>query len=126
MEIEPNRQTQKYIAANIYYIIEDYPRAIAMLDEMIAYNLRFKEAYDLKARIFLVMGDYDMAEDTYERMMDLDILNQTGFDNLIRLYMRNGLTEKSAQNKMFRRLSDTYRKLGDRGKAKLYEGYITQ
>lgn len=126
MEMEPNRQTQKYIAANVYDIIGERARALAMVDEMIAYNPRFKEAYDLKARIYLLMGDFDMAEKTYERMMDLDILNQTGFDNLIRLYMRNGLTERSAQNKMFRRLSDTYRKLGDRKKAKLYEGYITR
>lgn len=126
MEIEPNRQTQKYIAANIYYITGDRSRAIDLLDEMIAYNPRFKEAYDLKARIYLVMEDFDMAERIYERMMDLDILNQTGFDNLIRLYMRNGLTERSARDKMFRRLSDTYRKLGDRKKAKLYEGYITR
>ena len=121
LDIDPNRESEKNLLAYVYYYKSDFDKVLAICNELSAYNPKFGNAYNLAAEIYLRKNDIYSAEKEYIKLMDVGQFDQNAFNQLMRIYMSQGLNERVSQKKIMKRMAEGFRKSGNKEAAKMYE-----
>ncbi|MDR1878404.1 MAG: tetratricopeptide repeat protein, partial [Bacteroidales bacterium] len=112
LSIDPNRESEKYLQAYIYSFMSDFDKALGLCKQMTDYNKKFSNAYQLAAEIYLRKNDMYSAEKEYLKLIDIGMLDQNGFNQLINIYKQQGMIERMAYKKIFTLLSESFSRLG--------------
>ncbi|MGR3319143.1 MAG: tetratricopeptide repeat protein [Candidatus Anammoxibacter sp.] len=94
VEIKPESNVARNIQAKIYIMDDDIPAAINLLESLLRDNPKFADAYTLGI-LYIDIGEYDKAIETYKQGMDNFPQNTSMLSNLAVAYLMKQEYEKA-------------------------------
>jgi tetratricopeptide (TPR) repeat protein len=104
-----------------YYIAINQPdKALNVLKAIRERNVKFKAAYNLAFQIYAQQNDLKNAEKMMLSLMAINQLDEQGFNQLIAVYKAQGLDERGAYKKAYKKYIEAFEKLGKKEEAQIY------
>jgi len=124
LEYVPKYEPANYMLANYYYYSHDTEKAQKVLKTIREQNIKFKVAYNLAFQIYVQQNDLKNAEMMMLNLLSTDQLDEQSFKQLISIYKAQGLDERGAYKKAYRKCVDAYQKLGKKEEMKTYQNAL--
>ena len=121
LEYVPKYEPANYMLANYYYYTHDTENAQKVLKTIRKQNIKFKAAYNLAFQIYAQENDLKNAEKMMLALIEIDQLDEQGFNQLVALYKAQGLDERTAYKKIYKKYIELYEKSGKKKEAKMYK-----
>ena len=121
LEYVPKYETANYMLAYYYNIINDPDNALKTLKMIREQNPKFKSAYHFAYQIYMQQNDLKNAEKMILLLMETDQMDDQSFNQIISIYKAQGLDERSAYKKAYKKYIKALEKLGKKEKAKIYQ-----
>jgi tetratricopeptide (TPR) repeat protein len=121
LAFEPNNENANYMSALVNFHKKDYNQALAFCNAVNRNNSKSSNGHSLAANIYLQMNDIYSAEKELLKLMEVGAFDQNAANQLLSIYKAQGLNERVAQQKMFKHLAESFRKLGNVELAEQYE-----
>jgi hypothetical protein len=116
----PRHETSNYFLAHYYLVKKEYDQVIQTCNQLIEDNFKFRSAYHLACNACLQKNDIKGAEKMLIRMIDADLLDDQGVQQLVQIYKSEGQNESMAYKKLYRVISKSLEKRGKKKEAKEY------
>jgi tetratricopeptide (TPR) repeat protein len=121
LEFVPKYETANYMLA-YYYNFKQQPDSVLKTLKMIReHNPKFKAAYHFAYQIYMQQKDVKNAEKMMLLLMETDQMDDQSFNQIISIYKAQGLDERGAYKKAYRKYIKALEKLGRKEKAKTYQ-----
>jgi tetratricopeptide (TPR) repeat protein len=120
LEYVPKYEPANYMLANYYYYTGDSDKALKILKTIREHNNKFKAAYHFAFQIYTQQNDLKNAEKMMLGLMDAEQLDEQGFNQLLAIYKSQGLDDRGAYKKIYKKYIDVYEKKGKKKEAKMY------
>jgi tetratricopeptide (TPR) repeat protein len=121
LEFVPKFETANYMLAYYYNFKQELDSALKTLKMVREYNPRFKAAYHFAYQIYMQQKDLKNAEKTMLLLMEADQIEDKDFEQIISLYKAQGIDERSAYKKAYKKYIKALEKLGKKEKAEIYK-----
>ena len=120
LEYVPKYEPANYMLAYYYYNTQKPDTALKVLKTIRDTNVKFTDAYHFAFQIYAQQNDIKNAEKMMLGLMEIDQLNEQGFNQLIAVYKAQGLDERGAYKKIYKKYAEFYEKSGKKEEAKMY------
>jgi len=120
LEFVPKYEPANYMLAHYYQYTRESDKALKILKTIRENNVKFKAAYHFAFQIYAQQNDLKNAEKMMLNLMAIDQLDEQGFKQLISIYKAQGLDERGAYKKVYKKYIDIYEKLGKKKEAQMY------
>lgn len=116
----PKYETGNYFLAHYYMTKGDMDNAIKTCKYIIDCNFKFSGAYHLMCNIYLRQNDVANAEKTLLKLIDVDQLDDAGVQQLIQIYKAEGLDDRGAYRKLYKKMATSLDKRDKKKEAQTY------
>jgi len=116
----PKYEPANYILAHYYSYKGQRDKALKVLKTIIEHNVQFKAAYHLAFQLYVQQNDFKNAEKLMVALMSINQIDEKGFEQLISVYKAQGLDERGAYKKAYRKYAEALEKSGKKDDAKRY------
>jgi tetratricopeptide (TPR) repeat protein len=120
LQYVPKNEVANYFLAHYYNFTDEPKSALKILKTTRENNKNFKAAYHFAFQIYAKQNDLKSAEKMMLELLAIDQLDEQGFKQLISVYKAQGLDERGAYKKIYKKHIDAYEKLGKKKEAQLY------
>ena len=122
----PKYETANYFLAHYYMTKGEMDKAIETCKYIIDCNFKFTSAYHLMCNIYLRQNDVKNAEKALLQLIDHDQLDNTGVQQLIQIYKAEGLDDRGAYRKLYKKMYTSLEKRGKKEEAQIYKDLYKQ
>ena len=116
----PKYETANYFLAHYYMTKGEMDKAIETCKFIIDCNFKFTSAYHLMCNIYLRQNDIKNAEKALLQLIDHDQLDNAGVQQLIQIYKAEGLDDRGAYRKLYKKIATSLDKRGKKKDAQVY------
>lgn len=116
----PKYETGNYFLAHYYMNKGDMDNAIKTCKYLIECNYKFTSAYHLMCNIYLRQNDVVNAEKALLKLIDVDQLDNAGVQQLVQIYKAEGLDDRGAYRKLYKKMATSLDKRDKKEEAKTY------
>jgi len=116
----PKYETANYFLAHYYMTKGEMDKAIQTCKYITECNFKFTSAYHLMCNIYLRQNDVKNAEKALLKLIDNDQLDNTGVQQLIQIYKADGLDDRGAYRKLYKKIATSLDKRGKKKDAQVY------
>ena len=116
----PKYETGNYFLAHYYMTKGEMDKAIETCKFIIDCNFKFTGAYHLMCNIYLRQNDVKNAEKALLQLIEHDQLDNTGVQQLIQIYKADGLDDRAAYRKLYKKIATSLDKRGKKEEAQIY------
>lgn len=116
----PKYETANYFLAHYYMTKGEMDKAIEACKHIIDCNFKFTSAYHLMCNIYLRQNDVKNAEKTLNQLIDHDQLDNAGVQQLINIYKADGLDDRGAYRKLYKKIAKSLDNRGKKEEAQTY------
>jgi len=116
----PKYETGNYFLAHYYMTKGEMDKAIETCKFIIDCNFKFTGAYHLMCNIYLRQNDVKNAEKALLQLIEHDQLDNTGVQQLIQIYKADGLDDRAAYRKLYKKMATSLDKRGKKEDAQIY------
>ncbi len=116
----PKYETANYFLAHYYMTKGDMDKAIEICKYIIDCNFKFTSAYHLMCNIYLRQNDVKNAEKALLQLIEHDQLDNAGVQQLIQIYKADGLDDRAAYRKLYKKIATSLDKRGKKKEAQIY------
>jgi tetratricopeptide (TPR) repeat protein len=116
----PKYEPANYLLAHYYNNTREPKKALKVLQTIRKQNVKFGDAYHLAFQIYAQQNDFKNAEKMMLELMAVDQLDEQGLKQLVEVYKAQGLDERGAYKKAYKKYAATYEKLGKKVEAQKY------
>jgi len=120
LEFVPKYEPANYMLAHYYQYTRESDKALKILKTIRENNVKFKAAYHFAFQIYAQQNDFKNAEKMMLNLMAIDQLDEQGFKQLISIYKAQGLDERGAYKKIYKKYIEAFEKLGKKKEAQMY------
>jgi tetratricopeptide (TPR) repeat protein len=120
LEYSPKYEPANYMLAHYHYYTGNPDQALKILKNVREDNVKFKAAYQLAFQIYTQQNDLKNAEKMMLELLATEQLDDQGFKQLISLYRAQGLDERGAYKKVYKKYVESFEKLGKKKEAQIY------
>jgi DNA-binding SARP family transcriptional activator len=120
LEYAPKYEPANYMLAHYLNFTGEPDKALQVLKTIRTQNVKFKAAYNFAFQIYAQQNDLKNAEKIMLDLMAINQLDEQGFNQLISVYKAQGLDERGAYKKAYKKYIDAFDKLGNKKEAQLY------
>jgi len=120
LEYVPYYESVNYMLAHYYIAINQPDKALNVLKATRERNVKFKAAYNLAFQIYAQQNDLKNAEKMMLGLMAINQLDDQSFKQLISVYKAQGLDERGAYRKAYKKYIEAFEKLGKKKEAQIY------
>jgi len=120
LEYVPHYEPLNYMLAHYYYATNLPDEALRVLKAIREQNVKFKAAYNFAFQIYVQQNDLKAAERMMLGLMAINQLDDQNFKQLISVYKAQGLDERGAYRKAYRKYIEAFEKLGKEKEAQIY------
>jgi tetratricopeptide (TPR) repeat protein len=121
LDFVPKYEPANYMLAHYYYYTSEPDKALQILKTIRENNFQFKAAYHFAFQICAQRNDLKNAEKLMLELLAIEQLDEQGFNQLISVYKAQGLDERAAYKKIYKKYADMYQKKGKKKEAKMYQ-----
>ena len=122
----PKYETANYFLAHYYMTKGEMDKAIETCKFITECNFKFTGAYHLMCNIYLRQNDVKNAEKALLQLIDHDQLDNTGVQQLIQIYKAEGLDDRGAYRKLYKKMYTSLEKRGKKKEAQMYKDMYRQ
>lgn len=116
----PKYETANYFLAHYYMTKGEMDKAIETCKYITDCNFKFTSAYHLMCNIYLRQNDVKNAEKALLKLIDHDQLDNAGVQQLIQIYKADGLDDRGAYRKLYKKIATSLDKRGKKKDAQVY------
>ena len=116
----PKYETANYFLAHYYMTKGEMDKAIETCKFIIDCNFKFTSAYHLMCNIYLRQNDIKNAEKALCQLIDHDQLDNAGVQQLINIYKADGLDDRGAYRKLYKKIAKSLESRGKKEDAQIY------
>jgi len=116
----PKYEPANYMLSHYYYYTREPDKALKILKTIRENNIQFKAAYHFAFQIYAQQNDLKNAEKMMLDLMAINQLDEQGLKQLISVYKAQGLDERGAYKKAYKKYAEAFEKLGKKEEAKIY------
>lgn len=116
----PKYETANYFLAHYYMTKGEMDKAIETCKYIIDCNFKFTGAYHLMCNIYLRQNDVKNAEKILGQLIDHDQLDNAGVQQLIQIYKADGLDDRGAYRKLYKKMAKSLESRGKKKDAQVY------
>jgi DNA-binding SARP family transcriptional activator len=116
----PKYETANYFLAHYYMTKGEMDKAIETCKFIIDCNFKFTSAYHLMCNIYLRQNDIKNAEKALSQLIDHDQLDNAGVQQLINIYKADGLDDRGAYRKLYKKMAKSLESRGKKEEAQIY------
>jgi len=116
----PKYETANYFLAHYYMTKGEMDKAIETCKYIIDCNFKFTGAYHLMCNIYLRQNDVKNAEKVLGQLIDHDQLDNAGVQQLIQIYKADGLDDRGAYRKLYKKMAKSLESRGKKKEAQIY------
>jgi len=116
----PKYETPNYFLAHYYMTKGQMDKAIETCKYIIKCNFKFTSAYHLLCNIYLRQNDLKNAEKTLLKLIDHDQLDNAGVQQLVQIFKAEGLDDRGAYRKLYKKIATSLDKRGKKKEAQTY------
>jgi tetratricopeptide (TPR) repeat protein len=116
----PKYETANYFLAHYYMTKGEMDKAIETCKYIIDCNFKFTSAYHLMCNIYLRQNDVKNAEKALLQLIEHDQLDNAGVQQLINIYKAEGLDDRGAYRKLYKKIATSLDKRGKKKEAQVY------
>ncbi|MBP5664189.1 MAG: hypothetical protein J6X16_07960 [Bacteroidales bacterium] len=116
----PKYETANYFLAHYYMTKGEMDKAIETCKFIIDCNFKFTSAYHLMCNIYLRQNDIKNAEKALSQLIDHDQLDNAGVQQLINIYKADGLDDRGAYRKLYKKIAKSLESRGKKEEAQTY------
>lgn len=116
----PKYETANYFLAHYYMTKGEMDKAIETCKFIIDCNFKFTGAYHLMCNIYLRQNDVKSAEKVLGQLIDHDQLDNAGVQQLIQIYKADGLDDRGAYRKLYKKMAKSLESRGKKKDAQVY------
>ena len=116
----PKYETANYFLAHYYMTKGEMDKAIETCKFIIDCNFKFTSAYHLMCNIYLRQNDVKNAEKALVQLIDHDQLDNAGVQQLINIYKADGLDDRGAYRKLYKKIAKSLENRGKKEEAQIY------
>jgi tetratricopeptide (TPR) repeat protein len=116
----PKYEPANYMLAHYYNVTQKPDSALRALKTIRENNAKFKAAYHFAFQIYTQQNDLKNAERMMIDLLETNQLDEQGFNQLISVYKAQGLDERAAYRKAYRKHIDVFEKSGKKKEAQVY------
>ncbi|MCL2246330.1 MAG: hypothetical protein FWC10_04365 [Lentimicrobiaceae bacterium] len=120
LEYVPKYEPANYMLAHYYNNTREPEQALKVLKTIREDNIKFKAAYHFAFQIYAQQNDLKNAEKIMLDLLETEQLDEQGLNQLIAVYKAQGLDDRGAYRKAYKKHADLYEKLGKKEDAKRY------
>ena len=120
LEYVPKYESGNYMLAHYYNATNNSDEALKVLKMIREDNVKFKSAYNFAFQIYAQQNDLKNAEKMMLGLMAINQLDEQDFNRLIAVYKAQGLDERGAYKKAYRKYAEAFEKLGKKEEAQMY------
>jgi len=117
----PKYETANYMLAFYFNTINQPDSALRTLKIVRENNTKFSAGYHFAYQIYMQQKDLKNAEKIMLLLMKADQLDEQGINQLISIYKAQGLDERSAYKKFYKKYISVLEKAGKKERAKSYQ-----
>ena len=121
LDYVPKYEPINHFLAHYYNVMKEPDKALKILKTIRDNNIKFKAAYHFAYQIYVQQKDLKNAEKIMLELLESDQLDEQGFKQLVSVYRSQGLDERSAYKKIYRKYITLYQKLGKKEELKVYQ-----
>ncbi len=116
----PKYETANYFLAHYYMTKGEMDKAIETCKYIIDCNFKFTSAYHLMCNIYLRQNDVKNAEKALLQLIEHDQLDNAGVQQLINIYKAEGLDDRGAYRKLYKKIAKSMESRGKKKEAQVY------
>ncbi|MCL2290805.1 MAG: hypothetical protein FWC34_08935 [Bacteroidetes bacterium] len=120
LEYVPKYEPVNYMLAHYYNATREFDKALKVLKTTRENNVNFKAAYHFAFQLYAQQNDLKNAEKMMLDLLKINQLDEQGFNQLITIYKAQGLDERAAYKKAYRKHIEVFEKLGKKKEAQIY------
>lgn len=120
LEYAPKYEPANYMWAHYCYYTGEPEKALKILKSIREHNVKFKAAYHFAYQIYAQQNDLKNAEKMMLALLAIEQLDEQGFNQLVAVYKAQGLDERGAYKKIYKKYVDMYEKKGKKKEAQMY------
>ena len=116
----PKYETANYFLAYYYLNKGEIDKALETCKFITKCNFKFTGAYHLMCKIYLQQNDVANAEKALLQLIDHDQLDNAGVQQLINIYKAEGLDDRGAYRKLYKKMAKSLESRGKKKEAQTY------
>jgi len=120
LEYVPKYEPLNYMLAHYYTATNQPNEALSVLKMIREQNVKFKAAYNFAFQIYTQQNDLKNAEKMMLDLMATNQLDEQSFKQLISVYKAQGLDERGAYKKAYKKYVEAFEKMGKEKEAQIY------
>jgi hypothetical protein len=120
IEYVPKYESANYMWAHYCTNTQEPDKALKILKTIREHNIKFKVAYHFAFQIYAQQNDFKNAEKMMLGLMAIDQLDEQGVNQLVAVYKLQGMDERGAYKKIYKKYAELYEKRGMKKEAKMY------
>jgi tetratricopeptide (TPR) repeat protein len=120
LEYVPKYESVNYMLAHYYNQTREPDKALKILKTIRENNKNFKAAYHFAFQIYAQQNDLKNAEKMMLSLLVINQLDEQGLKQLISIYKAQGLDERGAYKKVYKKHVEAFEKLGKKKEAQIY------
>jgi tetratricopeptide (TPR) repeat protein len=120
LEYVPKYEPANYMWAHYCTYTGEPDQALKILRTIREHNVKFKAAYHFAFQIYAQQNDLKNAEKMMLGLLAADQLDEQGYSQLIAIYKAQGIDERGAYKKIYKKYIDMYEKKGNKKNAQMY------
>ncbi|MCL2435896.1 MAG: hypothetical protein FWD09_07155 [Lentimicrobiaceae bacterium] len=120
LEYVPYYEPLNYMLAHYYSATNQPNEALRVLKAIREKNVQFVAAYNFAFQIYVQQNDLKNAEKMILGLLAINQLDEQNFKKLISVYKAQGLDERGAYKKAYRKYIEAFEKLGKKEEAQMY------
>jgi len=124
LEYVPKYESGNFMLAHYYSYNREPEKALKVLKSIRENNVNFKAAYHLAFQIYAQQNDLRNAEKIMLDLMATGQFDEQGQNQLIAVYKAQGLDERGAYKKAYKKNAEALEKLGKKDEAKKYRDAV--
>lgn len=120
LELAPTYESAQYMLG-AYYLTANLPdEVLKVYRDLVKINEKYSSAYHLGFLAYVQKQDIRGAERVLNAMVDAEAVNDQGIEDLLILYLNQGLDEYGAYKKLYKTMYQSYEKRGKKKEAEIY------
>jgi len=124
LEYVPKYEPANYMLTYYYNAMREPDNALKTLKMIREHNVKFKAAYHLAFQIYVQQNDLKNAEKIMLELMATEQMDEQGLNQLISVYKAQGLDERGAYKKAYKKYAEAFEKLGKKEEAQKYRNAV--
>lgn len=120
LELAPTYESAQYMLGAYYLTVNLPDEVLEVYRDLVKINEKYSSAYHLGFLAYVQKQDIRGAERVLNAMVDAEAVNDQGIEDLLILYLNQGLDEYGAYKKLYKTMYQSYEKRGKKKEAEIY------